>query len=84
MTSVPRQVELRYDPVEIDRKWQERWAKDDLYQVEDNDPRPKWYDLTMYPYPSGDLHIGALVRHGPPPIVMPASEECRATMCYIP
>ena len=58
MPSAPRQVELRYDPVAIDRKWQDRWARDGLHRVLDEDPRPKWYEMTMYPYPSGDLHIG--------------------------
>ena len=58
MATRQRRVELRYDPEAIDRKWQQRWAKDGLHRVEDDDPRPKWYEMTMYPYPSGDLHIG--------------------------
>jgi leucyl-tRNA synthetase len=49
---------LRYDPSELDRKWQDRWAQDKVYKVFDEDPRPKWFELTMYPYPSGDVHIG--------------------------
>ena len=53
-----RQSELRWDPKAIDRKWQDRWAADGLHAVRDDDPRPKWYELTMYPYPSGDVHIG--------------------------
>ena len=58
MTSSPRQVELSFDPAVIDSKWQARWEQDGLHKVLDNDPRPKWYEMTMYPYPSGDLHIG--------------------------
>ena len=58
MTSSPRQVELAFDPAAIDSKWQARWEQDSLHKVLDDDPRRKWYEMTMYPYPSGDLHIG--------------------------
>jgi leucyl-tRNA synthetase len=57
MTTV-KQTQLQYSPTALDRKWQERWAADRLYRVNDDDARPRWYALTMYPYPSGDLHIG--------------------------
>jgi leucyl-tRNA synthetase len=49
----------RYDPASIESRWQARWDQLAIYEAHlDDTSRPKFYLLTMYDYPSGDLHIG--------------------------
>lgn len=48
----------RYNPLEIEAKWQAAWDAQGLYKTVEDPDRPKWYALTMLPYPSGDLHTG--------------------------
>jgi len=47
-----------YDVIDIEKKWQRRWSDEGTYEVDADDPRPPWYVLTMYPYPSGPAHMG--------------------------
>ena len=48
----------RYDPIEIEPRWQRRWELDGIYRTPDRGEQPNYFFLTMLPYTSGDLHIG--------------------------
>src|SRR4029077_14293767 len=48
----------RYDATAIEPRWQARWDELALHETDLAAARDRYYLLTMYPYPSGDLHIG--------------------------
>jgi len=61
MTAVENADEAqRYDPRDVQDKWQARWAEIEPFRASDDpsDPRERFYLVDMFPYPSGDLHMG--------------------------